>query len=120
MPIIIIGDIACGKILLITKLNKILNDGKTNLKYLIYIPEITDEIIIFERMEKANKETEDLKNEGKELWLFFDEMSTCLSLSFLIGIFIHKIYNGIKLSDNIRLIGAYNPFRKRKGNKEKF
>ncbi len=50
----------------------------------------------------------------KELWVFFDEINTCLSLSLLTEIFINRTFNGEKLEDNIRLIGACNPYRKRK------
>ena len=41
-------------------------------------------------------------------------------MSFLTEIFINMTYNGIRLSDNIRLIGACIPYRKRKKYKEKF
>ena len=51
--------------------------------------------------------------------MFFDEINTCLSLSLITEIFINRTYEGKKISDNIRLIGACNPYRKRKGNKEK-
>ena len=40
-------------------------------------------------------------------------------MSLLTEIFINRTYNGNKLCDNIRLIGACNPYRKRKGEKEK-
>ena len=46
-------------------------------------------------------------------------MNTCLSMSLLTEIFINRAYNGNKLCKNIRLIGACNPYRKRKENKEK-
>ena len=69
---------------------------------------------------QANKDAEELKKHGKELWLFFDEKNNCLSLSLLTEIFINRKYNGKKINDNIRLIGACNPYRKRKNNKEKF
>jgi len=118
IPVIIMGDTGCGKTSLITKLNQILNGGKTTLKIINIHPGITDEILC-EKMEEANKEADDLKSEGKDLWVFFDEMNTCLSLSLLTEIFINRNYNGKKFSDNIRLIGACNPYRKRKGNKEK-
>ena len=118
IPVIIMGDTGCGKTSLITKLNQILNGGKTTLKIINIHPGITDEILC-ERMDEANKESEDLKNDNQELWVFFDEMNTCLSLSLLTEIFINRKYNGKTISDNIRLIGACNPYRKRKGNKEK-
>ena len=118
VPVIIMGDTGCGKTSLITKLNQILNGGKTTLKIINIHPGITDEILC-ERMKEADKEAEILKKEGKDLWVFFDEINTCLSLSLLTEIFINRNYNGKKISDNIRLIGACNPYRKRKGNKEK-
>ena len=65
------------------------------------------------------REKNEFKNESDELWIFFDEMNTCLSMSLLTEIFINRTYNGKKLSDNIRLIGACNPYRKRRENKEK-
>ena len=134
VPVIIMGDTGCGKTSLITKLNQILNGGKAkvstnkNLKdnegkttlYIINIhPGYNDEKLMYE-MDKANKEAKKVKeNLGKELWVFFDEINTCLSLSLITEIFINRTYNGKKLEDNIRLIGACNPYRKRKGNKEK-
>ena len=118
VPVIIMGDTGCGKTCLITKLNQILNGGKTTLKIINIHPGITDEILC-EKMKEADKEAEELKKQGKDLWVFFDEINTCLSLSLLTEIFINRNYNGIKINDNIKLIGACNPYRKRKGNKEK-
>ena len=75
------------------------------------------------RYYKKNKEakTKD-KNAieiADELWIFFDEINTCLSLSLLTEIFINRTYNGEKLKDNIRSIGACYPYRKRKAKTEK-
>ena len=113
IPVIIMGEPGCGKASLIINLNKILNGGKTSLKIINIHPGITEEILC-ERMEKANIEAEKLKKEDKDLWIFFDEMNTCLSLAILTEIFINRNYNGKKISDNIRLIGSCNPYRKRK------
>ena len=119
VPVIIMGDTGCGKTSLITKLNQILNGGKTTL-YIINIHPGYDDEKLCKKMDKANDEAKKVKTEqGKELWVFFDEINTCLSLSLLTEIFINRTYNGKKLEDNIRLIGACNPYRKRKGNKEK-
>ena len=116
VPVIIMGDTGCGKTALITKLNQILNNGKTTVEIINIHPGITDE-----KLCKRMKEIDDKAKEqnDKELWVFFDEMNTCLSLSLLTEIFINRTYNGNILSENIRLIGACNPYRKRKGNKEK-
>ena len=115
IPVIIMGDTGCGKTSLITKLNQILNGGKSTLKIVNIHPGINDEIL-YEKMKEANEEAEKM---DKELWVFFDEMNTCLSLSLLTDIFINRNCNGNKINDKIRLIGACNPYRRRKGNKEK-
>ena len=110
------GETDCGKISLILILNQILNNGETNVKIINIYPGITDEKIC-KFMERIDTKAKDKKAE--ELWVFFDDMNTCLSLSLLKEIFINRTYNGNRLSDNIKLIGACNPYRKRKKNKEK-
>ena len=119
IPVIIMGETGCGKTSLITKLNQIVNGGKITVIKINIHSGITDEILC-ERIEQINKEAEDLKVEGKELWVLFDKVNTCLSLPLLTQIFINRSYNGKKINDNIRLIGTCNPFRKRKGNEEKY
>ena len=139
VPVIIMGDTGCGKTALITKLNQILNNGETTVEIINIHPGITDEKlyeIMKEKNEKAEKLMEEYKEkkekmeknesteekdeiEEPELWIFFDEMNTCLSMSLLTEIFINRAYNGNKLCKNIRRIGACNPYRKRKENKEK-
>lgn len=59
------------------------------------------------------------ENKDKEICVFINEMNTSLSLSLLTEKFIN-IYNGNIFIDNIRFIGVFNPFRKRKrkGKKE--
>ena len=116
VPVILMGETGCGKTALVTKLNQLLNNGETNVEIINIHPGITDEKLC-EFMEKIDTKAKEKQNE--ELWVFFDEMNTCLSLSLLTEIFINRTYNGNKLSDNIRLIGACNPYRRRKGNKEK-
>ena len=116
VPVIIMGDTGCGKTALITKLNQILNNGETTVQIENIHPGINDE-----KLCEIMKEKDDLAKEkgNKELWLFFDEINTCPSLSLITEIFINRTYYGNPISDNIRLIGACNPYRKRKGNKEK-
>ena len=134
VPVIIMGDTGCGKTALITKLNQILNGGETKieiidektgkkrvmntLKIINIHPAINDEDIC-QQMEEANNIAEELKKHDKELWLFFDEMNTCMSLSLLTEIFINRNYKTNEINSNIKLIGACNPYRKRKKNKEK-
>ena len=117
VPVIIMGETGCGKTLLVIKLNQLLNNGKTTLEIININPNITDDnlyLIINNLNEKAKR----LKDE--ELWIFFDDINTCLSLTLITQIFINRTFNGNVLSDNIRLIGACRPYRKRKENKEKY
>ena len=118
VPVIIMGETGCGKTSLIKKLSQILNNGELLVEIININPGITDEEIankMIEMNEKANNE----KYKNKELWVFFDEINTCLSLSLLTEIFINRTFNGKKLEKNIRLIGACNPYRKRKENIER-
>ena len=117
IPVIIMGDTGCGKTALITKLSQLLNNGEAKVEIINIHPGITDE-----KLCKLMKEKDEIakKNKDEELWVFFDELNTCLSLSLLTEIFINRTYQGKNISDNIRLIGACNPYRKRKGNKEKY
>ena len=41
-------------------------------------------------------------------------------MTLLTEIFINRTFKGEKLEDNIRLIGACNPYRKKKSNSEKY
>jgi broad-specificity NMP kinase len=118
VPVIIMGETGCGKTSLIKKLSQILNNGEELVEIINIHPGITDEQIssrmieineVAKKSEYINKE----KNIKKELWVFFDEINTCLSLSLLTEIFINRTFNGEKLEKNIRLIGACNPYRRR-------
>ena len=62
-------------------------------------------------MKEINLKAKTIKD---EYWVFFDELNTTDSLSLITEIFINRSYNGIKLEDNIRLIGACNPYKKKK------
>ncbi len=117
VPVIIMGETGCGKTSLIIKLSEILNNGEKLVEIINIHPGITDEEIT-KNMEKMNETAKSEKYKSKELWIFFDEINTCLSLSLLTEIFINRTFKGIKLEDNIRLIGACNPYRKRKEDTE--
>ena len=109
IPVILMGETGCGKTSLIRKLNQLLNGGKENLIFINIHPGITDDFIK-EEMTKINQKAKDLK---KNLWVFFDELNTCDSFALLTEIFINRSFEGEKLSNNIRIIGACNPYRKR-------
>ena len=110
IPVIIMGETGCGKTALIIKLSQLLNNGEIVVEIINIHPGITDEYLC-NRMEEMNEKAEKQK---KELWVFFDEINTCLSLSLLTEIFVNKTFNRKPLNKKIRLIGACNPYRKRK------
>ena len=116
VPVIIMGETGCGKTALITKLNQFLNNGKKSLEIINIHPGITDKELC-KTLKKINEKAKII--EEKEIWVFFDEINTCLSLSLLTEVFIKRTYNGEKLDKKIRLIGACNPYRRRNENTEK-
>ena len=123
IPVIIMGETGCGKTALITKLNQLLNNGEITVKIINIHPGIKDEDICKEIKKidiEANELNKSTNKENNEIWVFFDEINTCQSFSLLTEIFINRTYNGEKMSENIRLIGACNPYRRRKISTEKF
>ena len=110
IPVILMGETGCGKTALIQKLNQLLNNGKLNMKSLVLDSSYNEEKLI----KIMNKTNEEARNIYGEYWVFFDELNTCDSLSLITEIFINRSYKGIKLENNIRLIGACNPYKKKK------
>ena len=113
VPVIIMGETGCGKTSLIIKLSQIFNSGEELVEKIDINPGITDKEIT-DKMREINNMAKSGKYKDKELWAFFDEINTCLTLSLLTQVFINRTFNGEKLEDNVRLIGACNPYRKRK------
>ena len=118
VPVIIMGETGCGKTSLIIKLSQILNNGEKLVEIINIHPGITDEEIC-KRMKEINEIAKRKEYISKEIWVFFDEINTCLSFSFLTEIFIYRTFNGEKLEKNIRIIGACSPYRLRKSTAEK-
>ena len=110
IPFIIMGETGCGKTLLITKLNQLINNGELLLEKININPDITDQII-YEEMKRIN---EKYNNTKEEIWVFFDNINTCQSFELINEIFINRTFFGEKLNENIRIMGACNPFRKTK------
>jgi energy-coupling factor transporter ATP-binding protein EcfA2 len=119
VPVIIMGETGCGKTSLIIKLSQLLNNGENVVQIINIHPGITEEeicksMIAINKKAKEQEFIDEEKTQKKELWAFFDEINTSLSLSLLTEIFINRTFDGEKLEDNIRLIGACNPYRRRK------
>ena len=92
IPVILMGETGCGKTALIIKLNQILNNGKATVEKINIDQGITEKKL-WELMENIDNKVK--KEKDEVLWVFFDKMNTCL-------------------------IGACNPYRERKENKEKY
>ena len=117
IPVILMGETGCGKTSLIKILNQLMNNGEQSLEIININPSFTDKIL----EEKLNMINLKAKSEkGKDLWVFFDELNTCHSLVLLTEIFMNRSYNGIALEKNIKLIGACNPYRKVRNQKNKY
>ena len=116
IPVIIMGETGCGKTELVIKLNQILNNGEKVIEIINIHQSITDKYLC-KKMEEMNEKA---KQQKKELWVFFDHINTCLSLSLLTEIFMNKTFYGKKIENNIRLIGSCNPYRRRKAGMERY
>ena len=109
IPFIIMGETGCGKTLLIEKLNQIINNGEILLEKIDINPDITEEII-YEKMKRINQT---YKSRKEEIWVFLDNINTCKNLELITEIFNYRSFLGEKLIDNIRLMAACNPYRKK-------
>ena len=115
IPVILMGETGSGKTALIKKLNELLNNGKSNLEIINIHQGINDDYLI-EKMKVINIK---VKNINEDIWVFFDELNTCDSFAILTEIFSNRSFGGEDLSDNIKIIGACNPYRIRKKEKKK-
>ena len=111
IPVILMGETGCGKTGLIRKLYQLLNDGEdmNQEKNMINVDSNINDDKLIKKMNDINGEAR-LKK-GKDFWVLFDEINTCNSLGLLNEIFVNRSYGGIKIEDNIRLIGTCNPYR---------
>lgn len=116
IPVVLMGETGCGKTTLIRKLYQLLNGGhETYLEFINIHPGIIDNMIKNE-MIRINKKA---SNTNELIWIFFDKLNTCNSFSLLTEIFINRSFEGEKLKENIRLLGACNPYRIREKGKIK-
>ena len=114
IPVILMGETGCGKTGLIRKLYQLINNGEEmdQEKNIVKVDSSTNDNNLIERMDIINSEAKKFKKEkNKDFWVLFDEINTCNSLGLLNEIFINHSYNGIKIEENIRLIGTCNPYR---------
>ena len=112
IPVILIGEEAIGKLSLVIKLNQLLNNGEKTIRVINIHPDLS-ELKICNIMKEINERSNLVK---KETWVYFDNIYTCPSFSLIKEIFINRTFNGEKLNDKIRIIGAYCPYRPKRKN----
>ena len=66
---------------------------------------------------KEEKNKEQKVNTNGEIIVFFDEFNTCNSLGLLTEIMCSRRCQGVEVKKNVRFVGACNPYRKLKKNK---
>ena len=114
IPVILMGETGCGKTELIRQLIKMLNKGKEEFLIIKTMHSGIKESEIIEIIKEAEKKLE--KSKSNMICVFFDEINTTSLLSKMKEIFVNHSLNGKAINENIRFVGACNPFRKKEEN----
>ena len=104
IPVIVMGETGCGKTSLVRYLAKSCNAQLSVMNFHAGIYE--DDIVEFTR--KQIKKA--IGDQGKQVWVFFDEINTCDYLGLINDIICHRCLNGEELPPNIVFIAACNPY----------
>ncbi len=114
-PVILMGETGCGKTSLINalfKLNELkeLNDNNKE-KDIILIKNIhsginNEDLIEFLNVNKLYKEENNNKENKNKIWVFFDEINTCKSMSLINEIMLKRSAYGKELKNNITFLAC--------------
>ncbi|PKB93614.1 hypothetical protein RhiirA5_440806, partial [Rhizophagus irregularis] len=104
IPVIVCGEVGCGKTSLISYLALMIEVQFQALFLHAGIDEKAIVMFMNDSLEKAEK---------GEIWLFFDEINTCNYIGLLADLISHRMFNGKPIHPNIRLFAACNPYRLR-------
>jgi len=107
IPVVIMGETGCGKTSLVRFLAR---TCETKFEHYSIHAGITDSMI---RTKVQDCSTKCMKDIGKQLWLFLDEINTCNHMGLLSEIICHHSCNGESLPRNLVLIAACNPYQLR-------
>ncbi len=114
LPVLIMGETGCGKTALIQFLcQKILDD---EMEIFRIHAGVTSEQII-KRMNKYSRKSLQCLEQNKRLWIFLDEFNTTPNIGLIKEITCERTLLGESLPDNMVLLGACNPQRRKKDKK---
>lgn len=105
IPVIVMGETGCGKTSLVRYLARTCDVPFYVFNFHAGVTE--EELVGFVR--KRENEAEN----GKDVWVFLDEINTCEYLGTINEIICHRSINGKQLSPNLVFIAACNPYRLR-------
>lgn len=109
-PIVIMGETGCGKTSLIRFLSKVC---QIEFHVLSIHAGITEKYL----MERINEIDQNAKAKlSKSVWLFLDEINTCDHLGLVCDVICHHHCKGTRLSPNLKILAACNPYRLRSKN----
>ncbi|CAC5371885.1 RNF213 [Mytilus coruscus] len=110
VPVLIMGETACGKTSLIAFLAKICGVDFDVFSIHAGI-EDSDIATKFNQMNQSA-----LQNISNTFWLFLDEINTCNHLGLIADSLCHRMLFGKELAPNLTLLAACNPYRLREEN----
>ncbi|CAF3343766.1 unnamed protein product [Rotaria socialis] len=114
LPVLIMGETGCGKTALIQFLcQKVLDD---EMEVFRIHAGVTNEQII-EKIYEFSKRANECLLYDKRLWIFLDEFNTTPNIGLIKEITCERTLLGEPLPDNMVILGACNPQRRRKANK---
>ncbi|GBC04617.1 hypothetical protein RclHR1_05780008 [Rhizophagus clarus] len=103
IPVVICGEVGCGKTCLITYLARIVEVQFYTLNLHAGIDEETIMIFMEDALKKAEKD---------ETWILFDEINTCNHLGLLAEVISNRKFMDEPIHSNVRLFATCNPYRR--------
>ncbi|CAF3395094.1 unnamed protein product [Rotaria sp. Silwood1] len=114
LPVLIMGETGCGKTALIQFLCKKILDDEMEI-FRIHAGVTSEQII--DMIHKFSRRAHECLLQNKRLWVFLDEFNTTSSIGLIKEITCERTLLGEPLPDNMVLLGACNPQRRKKNNK---
>jgi hypothetical protein len=106
LPVVLMGECGCGKTMLIKFLCAWMNVKL----FVLDVHGGTSEEDICNIFAKAENE---IRNNVREVYVFLDEINTCSHMGLLCEVICQRSLYGRKILENIKVLAALNPYRKR-------